>query len=171
LAEAGYRPNNEGILEKAGQPLRFSLLVSPNFTTDGEVLSEQFKAIGADVPLEVQEQGLAAQRFVAGDYQLMLIRLEAAEADLLYLFYHGTKGMLPGRLSEPDLDAILDKTRSAVDPAARQEWVNQAQARIVEQAYMLPLYAPTVFTAVSQRVTGLIARPDGSFIYNEARIK
>jgi peptide/nickel transport system substrate-binding protein len=169
LAEAGYKPNAAGILEKEGQPLRFALLVS-QFTTDAQVLSQQYKAIGADLSIEVMDDGGLFNRASTDDFQMMLISIEYPDADILYLLYH-SKSSLPIGLADPELDEILDKTRSIVDPAQRQEWVNQAQARIVKQAYMLPLYGPTIYSAANRRVKGLIVRPDGSFIFNDAYIE
>jgi peptide/nickel transport system substrate-binding protein len=172
LFEAGYRPNADGILEKDGRPLSFPLLVGDSrFATVAEVLIEQYEAIGADVSIEVLESGVAFERYRTRDYKLMLFGIEFPDADVLYFLYHSTKGSMPlSGLSDTELNTILDKTRLTVEPKARQEWVNLAQARIVEQAYILPLYAPTIFTAVSKRVEGLLIRPDGSFIYNDAYI-
>jgi peptide/nickel transport system substrate-binding protein len=169
LVEAGYQPNALGALEKEGQPLAFPLLVS-QFTTDAEVLSEQYQAIGADVSIEVMDSGSLFNRASTGDFQMMLISIEYPDADILYLLYH-SHGSLPIGLADAELDQILDRTRSTIDPAQRQEWVNQAQARIVKQAYMLPLYAPTIYTAVNRRVKDIITRPDGSFIFSNAYIE
>lgn len=169
LAEAGYKPNGAGILEKEGQPLRFPLLVS-EFTTEAEVLREQYKALGAELSIEVMDSGSLFQRTSSGDFQMMLISIEYPDADILYLLYH-SQSSLPIGLADPKLDEILDKTRSTVDPAQRQEWVNQAQAYIVKQAYMLPLYTPTIYSAVNGRVKNLIVRPDGSFIFSNAYIE
>jgi len=77
-----------------------------------------------------------------------LCRLEAVTTERFL------DGLLYGQVNDPDLDEILTKTRNSVDPAERQKWVDEAQRRIVEQAYVVPLYIPQNFYALNQRVNG-----------------
>ena len=171
LSDAGYTPGTDGVLEKASGRLGFPLLTRAEFAKDAEVLKEQYKAIGADVTIEVVDSGTLSERLRSGTYQAALMSVIFPDADILYLLYHSSKGVLPvSQVSDLQLDAMLDKTRSTVDPEDRQAWVDQAQARIMEQAYILPLYTPTVYTAVNKRVAGLIVSPNGNFIYNGAYI-
>ncbi len=52
----------------------------------------------------------------------------------------------------------------------RQVFADQAQERIVEQAYVLPLYTPTVFTAVRTRVAGAVLADNGELLLYDARL-
>ena len=43
-----------------------------------------------------------------------------------------------------------------MDHKKRQQWVNEAQRYIVEQAYLITLYTPMSFSAWSNRVKGAV---------------
>ncbi len=69
------------------------------------------------------------------------------------------------QLSDPELDKYLDRTRTETDPEKRQEAVNQAQQRVVEQAYIVPLYTPKTFLALSNSVNGALYSQTTSQLY------
>lgn len=171
LDEADYTLDTRGMRQKAGEPLHISLSTPSDFVRDAEMLKEQWTALGAEVTIDLLEQSnLAFDRIVQKDYQFILISIIYSEADILYLLYHSSKGALPlgSHLADPELDQLLDRTRTTVDVAQRQEWVNQVQARIVEQAFMLPLYTPILYTAVNRRIQGVEIGVNGVLFYENA---
>jgi peptide/nickel transport system substrate-binding protein len=169
LEEAGYRMGAGGIREKDGQRLSVPLLTGSEFSRVAEVLQQQFEAIGVEVTIEVGDPGTISDRVLSDQYSLALISILFPHADILYLLFHSTDAALPvSHLSDPELDRLLENTRSTVDPAQRQAWVDQVQARIVEQAYLLPLYTPLRVTAVNERVRNLIVTRGGTLLFNDA---
>ena len=62
-------------------------------------------------------------------------------------------------LNDPELDALLDESRSITDIDARQEVLNQIQQMVVEQAYVLPLFASDTYYAVSNRWQNVVFNP------------
>ena len=62
------------------------------------------------------------------------------DPDLLYLLWH-SPGAYEG-FHTPELDALLEKMRSTVDPDARKEVVHQAFKILLEEAGQVPIYTP-----------------------------
>jgi peptide/nickel transport system substrate-binding protein len=158
MAEAGYTPGSDGILEKDGEPLSLVLktLAIESWVKNAQILQEQYKALGVDIQLEQADQGILIPDVLGGNYQMAVFGITWPEADMLFMLFHSSMlgALNTDQVSDPDLDEILTKTRTTVDPAERQQWVNEAQRRIVEQAYAVPLYIPQNFFALNQRVNG-----------------
>lgn len=162
LAEAGFGPD---------RPLPVTLVAVGRFTKVAEVLREQLRAVGIEVTIEAVEPAAARQRLTEGRFQIALAGIRYTDVDILVLLFHSTKGSLPLLdVTDPELDRLLDGTRSAVDPAQRQTFADRAQERIVTQAYVLPTYTPAVFTAVRTRVAGYAVSANGTLLLHDARL-
>ncbi len=159
MQEAGYTYGADGMLiTPDGQPFALTVYtLSPEtWVKTTEITVEQLKELGVALTIEQGEAGLLIQRTIAGDYEFSVMGNTDLEADMLYISYHSSMvgGNNLSQVSDPELDEILQHTRSETDPAARQEWVNQAQKMIVEKAYILPLYIPVNYYALNSRVQG-----------------
>ena len=163
LAEAGYGP---------GRPLAVTVVTSDTYRRVAEVLREQLRPVGVELTIELVDQATATKRILAGGFQLALVTILYPDSDVLHLLYHSTQGSLPiAHVTDPALDALLDATRTSIDPAARRTATDDVQRRIVEQAYSLPLYTPTVFTAVSARVQGVVVAGTGELLLHDATLR
>jgi len=159
MQEAGYTANASGMLEKDGQPLKFTLKTIAGEETwlkIAEILQEQFKALGVDIQLEQQEAGALVGDEISGNYEMGMMQVGWQDADILYQMYHSSMiGALNlGQVKDPKLDEILTKTRITLDPELRQQWVDDAQRYITEQALMAPLLSMVSYMAVNNRVEG-----------------
>ena len=158
MAEAGYTVGSSGVLEKDGQPLKVVLKTQPVDPYDklAEVLQQQYKALDVDVEIEQKEYGAVAADLMGGTYQASVAGYDYTEFFVVWVFFHSSNiGALNFiRMDDPELDALLDATNYETDPDKRQEACNEAQRRIVEQAYVVPLFTPTVFLPMSSRVQG-----------------
>lgn len=155
--EAGWTMGDSGFLEKDGETLSFTLLALPyDFVIPAmEILKEQFREIGIDMTIEQSDPSILYEKAALGDYDVMTNGYSYPEADVLYLFFHSSNmggGLNYGQLADPALDAMLEATRTTMDPAARQEVVNQVQQYIVEQAYWVPIYNAYGNTVLSNNV-------------------
>lgn len=162
LAAAGYGPSD---------PLRVTLLTSPTYSRVAQVLSEQLRDVGIDLTVDVADGSTTGKHVLAGEFQMALVTIETDDSDVLRLLYHSRDASLPiARVTDPTLDALLDTARSDPDPQRRATSTDSAQARIVDQAYALPLYTPTVFTAVSARVRGAVLSSTGQVLLDAATL-
>ena len=175
LEGAGYTMNADGYYEKDGEILAFTLFTLPveSWVKAAEVAQSMFKDIGVEITIQQEEQGVVIPKILGGEYQISMFGMTYPEADVLYLMFHSSQigGFNYAFVNNPELDAILDRTRSETDPAARQEAVNEAQKFIAEQAYTLPLYAPINFWVLNSRVKNYVFNPTIGFILADAYIE
>jgi peptide/nickel transport system substrate-binding protein len=123
-----------------------------------ELLQEQLKALGVQVKLQQEEEGIMTTEMVSGNYETAVFGDGWPNAGLLFVMYHSS---MAGVLSttqtrDPDLDKLLEAMGFNPDPVSSQEFANEAQKYIVEQAYIVPLYTPKNIAAVSNKVKGVI---------------
>jgi peptide/nickel transport system substrate-binding protein len=62
--------------------------------------------------------------------------------------------------TDPQLEALLDKTRSSLDQNVRREVLQQAQRAIVSQAYWVPLYSQHEILGISNRLNYQAAKDE-----------
>jgi peptide/nickel transport system substrate-binding protein len=75
LAEAGWEDSNgDGLVDRGGQPLRFTLILSEDRTRQdlATVLQQQFRRAGMEVRLQVMEFQTMLQQHRGRDYQAVL---------------------------------------------------------------------------------------------------
>lgn len=175
MQEAGYTVGAGGILQKDGKPLRLTLKSDAYYTKLAEVIKEQYKALGVEVEIQIQELGLLFADSMAGKYELAVLGYgNTPNAGILYTWYHPSRSAAinPCRIDDPELAELLDGTRAVTDLAKNQELVDAAQKRIVEQAYVVPLYQQKNFAALAKRVKGAVfSSLSGSLYLNDAYIE
>jgi peptide/nickel transport system substrate-binding protein len=148
--------DDDGIREKDGEPLQLTMTVGSNFedrVKTVQILQEQYRALGVDIQIEQLEATSVIEKVWPGNYEIAVMAMDYPEADLMaYMFHSSMIGALNmSMVSDPDLDALLEATRTTMDPEERQEKVNEAQQWLVENAIVVPLYSPTVYLALSNR--------------------
>ena len=165
VEEIGYRYDPEraqALLAEAGfadgLEIEFKCL-TPSFNTLCEVIQQLFSDVGITAEIVLVDASVFFGDALAGNYDVMTLGYGASESDILYRWFHTSRGgaLNPSRAADPELDSILDNTRS--DIANRDMWVNEAQRHLVEQAYVVPIYGPLTFVAVNNRVEGYLVNP------------
>jgi peptide/nickel transport system substrate-binding protein len=155
MAEVGYTPGGDGILQKDGERLSLVLKAWPDWN-EAQVLQQQFKALGVEIEIEQLEVTILKTEAVKGDYDLAIEAWGWPDASILYVVFHsGMVGSLNwSRVRDAQLDEMLAGSFVSIDPQTRQTFWDAAQRRIVEQAYVIPLYAPRFNVALNNRVKG-----------------
>src|SRR5207245_1937451 len=72
---AGYTTGADGTLQKGGQPLEFSILVSPIFAEWEEIAlfaQQSWSKLGIKVTIDKQETNVAVSRLYDGDYDMFM---------------------------------------------------------------------------------------------------
>lgn len=158
MQEAGYILNEDGILEKDGQPLSLTYITTPDDrqVKVAQIVKEQLKELGVDLTIETTELGTLLAPLMSGDYQIGSLGMTFGEADLMHIMFHSSNvgAYNFSQLASPEMDEYLDATRNATDPSVRQDAVNNAQRYLIEQAIVVPLYTPVNFIPVNKRVKG-----------------
>lgn len=174
--DLAYDPDKaKALLAEAGLAtgLKLSMITSdmPPIRRTAETVQTLLREIG--VELEVQSLPVAewASLSAKGEHNIFLMAYEYNDADILYAALHSTGDYNRGFQTDPDLDKLLEEQRVAFDPAARQALLDQAQARIMEQAYWAPLFEPMNFAALSSAVRGADLRVDGDLSVSSASVE
>lgn len=139
LAELGYGPDNpmEVVLATWTGDSRERML---------QMLQNQLGKVGIEASIEVMDIGTLNARDTQennredGPGYMDLMGWTWFDPDLLYLLWH-SPGAYEG-FHTPELDAVLEKMRSTVDPEARAEVVHEAFRILLEEAAQVPIYTP-----------------------------
>lgn len=162
LADAGWTPGSDGILEKDGE--RFSFEVKTNQGNKIRedivvILQQQLKEVGIEVkPLIVEFSSLIAD-IDPGVWNFEAIVLGwslGTDPDPSGIFH--TKEIEAGLnftgYSNPELDALMDAQLQELDKDKRKEMIGEIQVGLAEdQAYTF-LYYPEEFRALPSNLEG-----------------
>jgi len=175
LAEAGWTDtDNDGIVDKNGQPLTLTLLNpydEPRLKRIGPLLQSQFAKAG--VRVEIREYDY---RYIRDQTRHWNFELAAR-----YYSWHDPAGILPYLLhsemanytySNPEVDKLLDEDFSgALAPEARVELYTKLQRMWLEDAPFVPLFVNREFTAVRKSVQGLVVMPPFATLFmNDVKV-
>lgn len=165
--EAGLTYGEDGLLYKDDElfELTFSTISVDSAIKAAELLQNMWLDVGLTVNITSEEFGLYNQNLSAGNYVFGVTGTSYPNADILYLTFHtGNSSTMATFASFPELDEILDKTRTETDPVKQQEYVRQAQLFIVEHALMLPTISINDNLAVSKDIEGVVTNSNGVFL-------
>ena len=159
MTAAGYVYGSDGMLSKDGKPFQLTLYsqsTNEEWTKIAEILKEQYKELGVDITIVLEDPGVNQDRLVKGDYEASIASQEWGEADTMYYMFHSSMigGFNWSMINDPALDKLLDLTRNETDAVRRQQAVDDTAKMVVDQALIVPIYAPMRFYALSNRIEG-----------------
>ena len=154
LAEAGHP---DGFAIRMQVPRRYI-----NSAEVGQVIAQEFAAIGIKAELEVPEWSVYAQQVPAGKqapiYMLAWGSTQTLDADAA-LFPILRSGEPYSTVKLPDVDALLDESRRTIDPQKREAVFAKLQDLAVQLVPLLTLYREDSVYAKRRDVT-FAGRPD-----------
>ena len=133
LAQAGWRDTNgDGVVEKDGRPLRFTLMVNTanRMHQDmAQVIQQELKAVGAQVDVRAQEFQTMLRQYKARDYDAVIANwsLDTFKVDPTPLF-SCAQSRVPNSSNRtgycnPQADALMERGLRSTDAAqAKQTW-------------------------------------------------
>ncbi|KAB2330867.1 peptide-binding protein [Bacillus mesophilum] len=162
LADAGWTPGDDGILEKDGE--RFSFEVKTNQGNKVRedivvILQQQLKEVGIEIVPQIVEFSSLIADIDPGVWNFEGIVLGwslGTDPDPSGIFH--TKEIEAGlnftAYSNPDLDVLMDQSLQELDKEKRKEQIGQVQQGLAEdQAYTF-LYYPEEFRALPANLQG-----------------
>ncbi|MGQ0568601.1 MAG: ABC transporter substrate-binding protein [Armatimonadota bacterium] len=157
LAEAGFRPGAGGILEKDGRPLAFELMVDKGNPTREQialVAQQQWKALGADVRLNVVEWSVYIRRGNQrpGDYEARTSwRITSPDPDKTPEYTSG--GTVNHYMyNNPEVDRLMAEARATFDPTSRPKLYHKIQELIYDDVPVLWIFYNSEILAINRRV-------------------
>lgn len=176
------------LLKEAGYPNGFKTVLWAAFN-DGaarrvmESLQQQLRRIGVETEVKALETGQRVslvqsqpdpQKAAYGIYSTgwanSTAELDWALRPLLTRAAWLPAGANSSYYANPTVDKLIADAGAEPDEAKRQTLYEQAQEIIWREAPMLFLFSPQILTGYAKNVSGIVSRPDGSILFDEAQL-
>ncbi len=157
LADAGYDAN---------RPLRVELRLDASETRKqvAVAIASMWKQLGVQTTLQTSEDKARLSDMVAGNFQIVTsLRLSASADAYTFLPNFQTKA---GRLNttryrSPRFDMLMMRAAQTADLDQRARWIREAEAQLLADHPIAPLYVYSARMLVSPRVRGWRGNPRG----------
>jgi peptide/nickel transport system substrate-binding protein len=159
LAEAGYENGFD-------VTLRVSALYILD-TANAQILQQQLKEIAVNVTIEQLEWGNLLDAWVNSDFEMLNILLLGLPDPDGYTWgrYHTSSPTNYNKVSDPDLDAMMDQARGEVDVETRKALYRDIQLKLDELVPNLFYYVYNVWQIWDPKVHGVTPLPNASAPY------
>lgn len=164
LAEAGFvDSNNDGIVEKNGKPLSFTILTNQGNEQRilaATVIQHQLKAVGVAVHIRTVEWAAFIKEFInTGRFDAVIMGWTITSDPDIFDVWHSSRAK-PGGLnftsySNAEVDALLIEARSTPDTAERKVLYDRVQEIMHEDQPYCFLFVPYALPVVQARFHGI----------------
>lgn len=154
LDAAGWTLGPDGVRAKNGTKLDLKIILATNFGPNKsilELIQQQLKKAGIGVTLRIltiPDYQLAQK---SGDYDLAWGNGTRPDPDILRTAF-SNKLLNLSHIQDAQLQTLLDSQAAEPDPVKRAAFVADAQRRVLEQAYQIPVFEMTSVYALSPKV-------------------
>ncbi len=143
LDEAGWTAGADGIREKDGERLSFTIInrnSRPERTAIAQAIQAYLKEVGVEVLFEDLENAAWLERWLSTDWEAVIGGwIIPADPSLTSLYGCGASNNFTGFCNE-ELDAAMDAADASLDFAERKPLMDQVQTMLAEEARELPIY-------------------------------
>lgn len=172
LDEAGWTLNGD-TREKDGEELKFTLysLTSDSWSRGVQVVQSQLKDLGIQMDIQIFEFGTLLEKCQAGEHQAETMGYTYPIPDIVYLWFDSANigsGLNLSHTDDPDLDALIEKSRTTMDEDERNLVFEDLQKYIVDRAIWAPLWIDNYTWAYDNSIQGALLHPDAYTIYFDA---
>ncbi|MED4582601.1 ABC transporter substrate-binding protein [Brevibacillus choshinensis] len=157
LDAAGYVTSASGVREKDGKAMQFTMLSVESKSKESQLVQAMLGELGIQVKINTMEPGALMEAELKGEFDLAVGGYSYFDPDILYLFFHSKQigGFNYASIKDESIDQLVVKGRNTIDPEERKKIYAEVQKRMVEQAYIVPIYVDKQFTVVNKRVKGV----------------
>ncbi|WP_183192622.1 ABC transporter substrate-binding protein [Brevibacillus fluminis] len=157
LDAAGYVPNASGVREKNGKEMQFTMLSVEAKSKESQLVQAMLGELGIKVKITTMEPGAMMEAELKGDFDVAVGGYSYFDPDILYLFFHSSQigSFNYASIKDETLDQLVVYGRTTIDPEERKKIYAEAQKRMIDQAYLVPIYVDKQFTVVNKRVKGV----------------
>jgi peptide/nickel transport system substrate-binding protein len=167
LAEAGWRPGADGILQKDGKPFSFTLLTYaswPELPPIATAIQAQLREVGIDAKVSVGNSSEIPARHKDGTLEMGLVsRLYSIVPDAIGVLRDDYK---PGGndwgatgWSSDELDALVERMAATSDPVTRQPLQRRAIEILQSELPSIPVTWSELAIVANKRISGLRIDP------------
>lgn len=120
-----------------------------------DIIQSDLKKIGFEVVREALEPAAYNEQYGPKTFDLTDWGNASVDADVLRSQLSTTGFQNASQVSDPEVDALLDEAVATSDPTQRASLYAQVQQWTAQHAAAVPLYVPSLITAVAPKVSGL----------------
>lgn len=171
LAEHGYGPDN---------PLEVTLMTYTGGNRDKtlQVIQQQLQEVGFKINIEMMDIGTLNARVktenntMDGNGTFDSMGWAWFDPDIMYQLWH-CPGWVDG-YCDPELDKILEETRTNTDPEIRAQKVKEATEFLFNDFAFIPMYTPAwewIYVSKLDNVEGFVYGPFNRPLFNDVRVK
>ncbi|MEJ2170664.1 MAG: ABC transporter substrate-binding protein [Desulfobacterales bacterium] len=175
LAEAGWRPNQQGWLEKNGRPLQFTLITNSGNDIRKAILAiaqDAWKKIGINVQTDLLEWSVFIQERVNKlDFDALVLGWSMGIEPDLYQIWHSSQTG-PQQLNfvgfkNHEADALIVKIRQDYDHRSQVEYCHQLHALIAREQPYTFLYVGKWTAILDKRIVIKEVDAAGKVVYKK----
>ncbi len=156
LDAAGWKEGPDGVREKEGEKLSFQVTYWQSPKEVLELVQQQLKAVGVDLQLKFTTIADVTAAQADKTYDFSYGNLTRSDPDVLRTVFSSATARGGSNLREQlPVDDTLGEQAAALDQAARQKLVDQAQETLIKDAHSIPLYELSTTISASEKVHGL----------------
>lgn len=142
FAEAGWTDSNgDGLLDKDGQAARWVIRSYAGFTHIDRTLAvtqSNLRQVGVEIELVTSDWGAFYPSLLEKDWDIALNRWTNSDAGIMTTLFR-SPGHREHILPNPDVDEVLDRCNTLMDPATRSECVSEAQTVLLDAMTIAPI--------------------------------
>lgn len=166
LDQNGWVKGADGIREKAGQKLQFRLFSQNNneYPHTTQLLQQQWKEIGADVKVVLEEDKELQSTIALHNYDALLYGITVGSDPDVYAYWHSSQADIRAssrlnfsELKSAQIDSALDAGRTRTDPNLRATKYRPFLTTWRDEAPAVALYRPRFLYITRGKVYGLDA--------------
>jgi peptide/nickel transport system substrate-binding protein len=133
----------------------------PELLKTGQVVREQFKAIGIDMTIRAVDVSVWYDAFVSGNFQITSAYQERTiDPDNFYSLVIRSGGPInTSGYANPDVDALIDQAAASADDAARMEIYQKVRTLFSTDAPLVFTHYETLNYLMNKNVTGSTITP------------
>ena len=169
LAEAGWRRNAEGVLEKDGRPLAFTLITNSGNEERKAIMviaQNAWRRLGVRVDtLELEWAVFINQRVDKGDFDAVVLGWAMdLNADIFQLFHSSQTGHFQLNFvgyQNPKADVLMIRIRQEYDEARQTAMARELHRLIAADQPYTFLYVRRVLSLLDGKIVRMVRGPDG----------
>ncbi len=174
LAEAGWRPGPDGILQKDGERLAFKLITNNGNNARKAIMTvaqDAWKKLGIDVATQAFEWTVFLEEFVnPGEFDAVVLGWSggALDPDLYQIWHSSQAGKYQLNFSgykSPEADALIERIREEYDPEVRLALAHRLHERIAADQPFTFLFASRATSVLDRRMVIVDRDADGKEHY------
>ena len=169
LAEAGWTPGPNGVLQKDGQSMTFENCNATGDATQDrvqQVIQAELRAVGMDMQIHNYSTTVYGEIRVTGKCDSLFHRWKIGAPPALSMFY-SADAIPPNGLNEDfyinkEATDVINAAEQEIDPAKAKPLFWKAQEILAQDVPTIPIYYMVSATATSSTLAGLTGNPSNA---------